>query len=610
MASSPRGKILLLMDQPLSNLVSFTLRHLEHEVQSARTLRDAMKLVEVFKPDLVIADYDREPKALQLTEKGARPRAIPVIVMTHRRETQVKLSAYDQGAHDIIEVPFTPDEIVARAVAALRRTRGIRSTIVPRIHVGDLEIDVMTETVRFAEKYFHLTPLQHTLLYLLAANAGQILTRDQIIQDIWGSVDVVDSNVVDRHIRDLRVKLQDSWKEPQFIETIPGKGYRFVSELAKGLDAERVPHFVERTALRQQLSSGPVARVFAEGCRDQITEAREAGKGERVRARCDAEARDLGQAAGDESSLGVVPEPHPVHRTRAESDHVLQSARELDADHVIVRVDAEARCADQRLELARDRGILRRDDRRRGKAARDLACDVRPRQDGDGHARHRLAEDLAHAAAAFGLDALRRRRDRVALADERLQTCRECAYALAWHRDDDALSLRGVLQRRRQCHVVGDGHAREVMRVLAVAREVRHMGLIASPKRYRTTGTPEEHGQRRTPRTRAKDADRRTSGAHSGFPLGTHASNPERAALIPDFPLERMLQIRNERRSGADRVAETRLASGEDAADVVEVPHKNDGAADEDERERRPVERHQTQIRDDEVADERTHDGG
>ncbi|OLC56939.1 MAG: hypothetical protein AUH85_04745 [Chloroflexi bacterium 13_1_40CM_4_68_4] len=225
------------MDQPLSNLVSFTLRHLEHEVQSARTLRDAMKLVEVFKPDLVIADYDREPKALQLTEKGARPRAIPVIVMTHRRETQVKLSAYDQGAHDIIEVPFTPDEIVARAVAALRRTRGIRSTIVPRIHVGDLEIDVMTETVRVAEKYFHLTPLQHTLLYLLAANAGQILTRDQIIQDIWGSVDVVDSNVVDRHIRDLRVKLQDSWKEPQFIETIPGKGYRFVSELAKGLDA-------------------------------------------------------------------------------------------------------------------------------------------------------------------------------------------------------------------------------------------------------------------------------------------------------------------------------------------------------------------------------------
>jgi two-component system KDP operon response regulator KdpE len=224
------------MDQPLANLVAFTLRHVEYDVQSAATLKNAIKLADAWRPDLVIADLDRQPKALELTEKGPRVRALPVVAMTRRRETAVKLAAYDQGAHDLIEVPFTPDEIVARAVAAMRRTRGIRTTIVPKIQVGEIEVDVMTETVGVGDEVFHLTPLQHTLLYLLAANAGTVLTRDQIIQEIWGSTELVESNVVDRHIRDLRVKLRDNWKMPRFIETVAGEGYRFVPE---GL-AERV----------------------------------------------------------------------------------------------------------------------------------------------------------------------------------------------------------------------------------------------------------------------------------------------------------------------------------------------------------------------------------
>src|SRR5438105_4682820 len=188
------------MDQPLANLVGFTLQHLSYEIEAAANVRDGTKVADTWKPDLVIADYDREPKALEMTDKGPRMRAVPVIAMTRRRETSVKLKAYDEGAHDIIEVPFTPDEIVARAVAAMRRTRGVRSTIIPRIAIGELEIDLMTETVHSNGEQFHLTPLQHTLLYLLAANAGTILTRDQIIVEIWGSAEMVESNVVDRHI--------------------------------------------------------------------------------------------------------------------------------------------------------------------------------------------------------------------------------------------------------------------------------------------------------------------------------------------------------------------------------------------------------------------------
>src|SRR5439155_6901614 len=73
----------------------------------------------------------------------------------------------------------------------------------------------------------HLTSLEQNLLYLLAANAGRMLTRDEILDYLWGSDYAAESNVVDRHIRNLRAKLQNDWKRPRYIETVPGRGYRF-----------------------------------------------------------------------------------------------------------------------------------------------------------------------------------------------------------------------------------------------------------------------------------------------------------------------------------------------------------------------------------------------
>jgi two-component system, OmpR family, alkaline phosphatase synthesis response regulator PhoP len=73
-----------------------------------------------------------------------------------------------------------------------------------------------------------LTSLEQALLYLLAANAGSILTREQILDALWGTDFVIESNVVDRHVRALRAKLQNDWHKPRYIETVPGAGYRFV----------------------------------------------------------------------------------------------------------------------------------------------------------------------------------------------------------------------------------------------------------------------------------------------------------------------------------------------------------------------------------------------
>jgi two-component system KDP operon response regulator KdpE len=98
----------------------------------------------------------------------------------------------------------------------------------PVIRFGELEIDLLHRSVRIDGEDLHLTPLELSLLYLLASNAGRVLTRDEILDQLWGGDYAAESNVVDRQIRTLRAKLQDDWRRPRYIATVPGKGYRFV----------------------------------------------------------------------------------------------------------------------------------------------------------------------------------------------------------------------------------------------------------------------------------------------------------------------------------------------------------------------------------------------
>jgi DNA-binding winged helix-turn-helix (wHTH) protein len=97
-------------------------------------------------------------------------------------------------------------------------------------NVGELEIDIVNSRVRVSQSEIHLTSLEQRLLYLLAGNAGRVLSRDDIIDAIWGTEHVADSNIVDQRIHALRAKLQNSCGHPQFIATIPGKGYSFMLE--------------------------------------------------------------------------------------------------------------------------------------------------------------------------------------------------------------------------------------------------------------------------------------------------------------------------------------------------------------------------------------------
>ncbi len=221
--------LFVIGDRALANTVAFTLRHGAYLGRSESSVGAAKAAIAEWKPNLLLLDIDLESgAAIQLIDEARAAGPTGVIALTRRSDLRGKLDAFERGADDYIGVPFVPDDLVARIRAVLRRTYGNVGELVPRLLIGDLQIDVLNRKVLAGGHELHLTSLEQALLYLLAANAGSVLTREQILDALWGTDFVIESNVVDRHVRALRAKLQNDWHKPRYIETVPGSGYRFV----------------------------------------------------------------------------------------------------------------------------------------------------------------------------------------------------------------------------------------------------------------------------------------------------------------------------------------------------------------------------------------------
>lgn len=234
-------RVLLVIDQPvLDQYVALALSHGTTETRVARDAQEALAAITSWRPHLVVIDMDLGRGVIldQLGYTAPATDRLPAIVLTRRGDLQTKLAAFDHGVDDILTVPFSPEELVARMLVVMRRSYHELVTFTPVLRLGDLEIDILNRVVRVHGKELHLTAVEQSLLYLLAANAGRLLSRDEILDQLWGTDYVVESNVVDRHIRNLRVKLQDGWRDPRYIATLPGRGYRFVATLQEGAAAE------------------------------------------------------------------------------------------------------------------------------------------------------------------------------------------------------------------------------------------------------------------------------------------------------------------------------------------------------------------------------------
>jgi DNA-binding response OmpR family regulator len=180
-------------------------------------------------PDLVIVDLDRVDLAALVgwASSGEFGQGRPSILgLTHRRDAPGKLAALRLGVDDVLDVPFTPDELLIRAVVLSRRA----SAPVPPRSPADLELDPLHRRVRVGGHEVALTGVEWSLLYLLIARVGEIVTRDEILDALWSVDFAPDSNVIERHVRSLRHKLHDDWHRPRYIETVHGRGYRLLPD--------------------------------------------------------------------------------------------------------------------------------------------------------------------------------------------------------------------------------------------------------------------------------------------------------------------------------------------------------------------------------------------
>jgi len=225
------ARILLLVDDPvMAEFIKLAVNHGRCITRVAQNAKEAFVVLRQWDPHLMVVDMDIADGEILAKVGYAAPQAgrTPAIALTRRGDLKTKLSAFDRGVDDILTVPFSPEELLARILAVIRRTYGQVQPFTPTLQLGELNIDIMNRSVRVGKTEIHLTSLEQSLLYLLAANAGRLLTRDEILDHLWGVDFIAESNIVDRHVRNLRAKLQNDFRRPRFIATVPGRGYRFV----------------------------------------------------------------------------------------------------------------------------------------------------------------------------------------------------------------------------------------------------------------------------------------------------------------------------------------------------------------------------------------------
>ena len=232
-AAGTACRALVLHDREVVvDLIRLTLNHGVFDLRVAANLAEAVAILAEWRPDVSVVDMDHRDSTALLDllgeSSGLRRTGTPVLGLTRRADLKTKLRAFDLGVDDILTTPFSPEELLARAIVITRRVAGIHLRLIPSITIGEIEIDIFNRVVNAGDSVLRLSGIEQSLLYLLASREGRVVTRMDILHAIWGADIVGQSNIVDRHIRSLRIKLQDDYRHPRFIATVPGEGYRFV----------------------------------------------------------------------------------------------------------------------------------------------------------------------------------------------------------------------------------------------------------------------------------------------------------------------------------------------------------------------------------------------
>ncbi len=229
----PAAKILVIDDEPsILNLVSAYLVKEGYQVLTAADGPGGLALARSEKPDLVVLDVMLPGMdGIELLTRLRRESDAYVILLTARSEETDKIVGLSVGADDYVTKPFSPRELVARIKAALRRLRARGESAEPGSDVlvfRHVRIDIASRRAWLADQEIELTAIEFDLLRALAENRGRVLSREQLLEKVWGYEFFGDTRVVDVHIGHIRQKLGESG----LIATVRGVGYRFEDEAA------------------------------------------------------------------------------------------------------------------------------------------------------------------------------------------------------------------------------------------------------------------------------------------------------------------------------------------------------------------------------------------
>jgi DNA-binding response OmpR family regulator len=222
-----KTKVLVVDDEPrYLKLVRYNLEAADYEVITAISGEEALSLVAVKNPDLIILDI-RLPgiDGYEVCAKIREFSSTPIIMLTAKGEEQEKVHGLRLGADDYVTKPFGAEELMARVETVLRRGRIPEVKTPPILTVGELSIDFVQRKVTIEGEEVNLSPTEYRLLQCLAVNAGRVVVQEELQEKVWGPEYREHYEGLRVYIRRLRKKIEPDPEHPIFVITRPGIGY-------------------------------------------------------------------------------------------------------------------------------------------------------------------------------------------------------------------------------------------------------------------------------------------------------------------------------------------------------------------------------------------------
>jgi two-component system, OmpR family, response regulator RegX3 len=227
--SSQRPTILLVEDErAITEPLAEALEREGFNAALAGTAADAMQTARSREPDLVLLDIGLpDGSGLDVCRELRRDSRVPIIMLTARGSEADRVAGLELGADDYIVKPFSAREVVARVRAVLRRAAPVPSDDGEPIRIGDVTLDTARHEARVGDAPIELSRKEFELLRVLMESAGSVLTREALIDEVWDMNWFGSTKTLDVHVSGLRKKLDDDPKEPRYIHTVRGVGFRF-----------------------------------------------------------------------------------------------------------------------------------------------------------------------------------------------------------------------------------------------------------------------------------------------------------------------------------------------------------------------------------------------